>query len=608
MTHEHKEEHGSLRLVTLAVSGLLFAMALFFLQGKIRFVAFAASYLLSAWSVIREAAENMVHGEIFDENFLMTVASIGAFCIGEYPEAVAVMLLYQVGEWLQDKAVDSSRDSIQALIAVRPDRATLLNGEEVNAADVAVGTRILVRPGERIPLDGIVREGSASVDTTALTGESLPRQCSAGEKALSGCVVLDGVLTVEVTKPYADSTVSRIMELVEEAQANKAQPEQFITRFARIYTPVVCGIALLLAVLPPLFGFGTLAQYLHKALTVLVISCPCALVISVPLAFFSGIGCASHHGILFKGGSYLELLATANVAAFDKTGTLTEGCFRVTEILPAAGYTECQVLETAAYAESQSTHPLAKAIVAAYEKTIDLSRIREVQEISGQGIRAKFDGKEVLAGKRDFAAQNQALTDDTAVYISADGAFLGCILLEDTIKSDAKEAIEGLRRLGLSHFTILSGDQPAAAERISGEIGLDQVYAGLLPLDKVKKLKELKAYGNILYAGDGINDAPVLACADIGIAMGGLGSDAAMEAADVVITSDEPSRIPQAIRIARKTMKIAKENIVFSIAVKCIILTVSLIETVPLWLAVFADVGVCFIAILNSLRVMYAYR
>lgn len=608
MVHEHSEhgeERGVLHLVALIGSALCFAAALLFLRGKVQLAVFVVSYLLSGWGVLKEAAKNILHGEIFDENFLMTVASIGAFCIGEYPEAVAVMLLYQFGEWLQDKAVDSSRDSIQALLAVRPDRAVLTSGEEVRAADVAVGTQILVRPGERVPLDGIVREGSAAVDTAALTGESLPRQWSAGENALSGCVVLDGVLTIEVTKSFSQSSVSRIMQMVEDAQENKAQPEQFITRFARIYTPVVCGIALLLAVLPPLLCWGTWAQYLHKALSFLVISCPCALVISVPLTFFAGIGCASHHGILFKGSSYLELLAKTKVAAFDKTGTLTKGCFQVTEILPVPGYTASQILEAAAYAESQSTHPLAKAIVARYGKTVNPARICDIREISGQGIRAKFDGKEVLAGKREFVALNEEDTEFTAVYLSYDGNFMGRIIFQDAIKADAKAAMNALRSLGISHLSMLSGDRLRAAEKISTEIGLDQVYAELLPQDKVQKLAELKSYGQILYAGDGINDAPVLASADVGIAMGGLGSDAAMEAADVVITTDELFRIPQAIQIARKTMRIAEENIAFSILVKCIILTVSIAVNVPLWLAVFADVGVCMLAVLNSLRAMY---
>ncbi len=605
MAHEHEEEHSLLRFVTLVISGMLFLAALLFFRGGIPLWIFAASYLLCAWSVLLEAVKNIFHGEIFDENFLMTVASVGAFCIGEYPEAVAVMLLYQIGEFLQDKAVDSSRCSIQALIAVRPDRATLSSGEMVEAAAVAVGSTILVRPGERVPLDGVVREGTAMVDTSALTGESLPRQWSAGEDALAGCVILDGVLTIEVTKAFSQSSVSRIMAMVEDAKANKATPEQFITRFSRIYTPVVCGIALLLAIVPPLCGIGTWAQYIHKALAFLVISCPCALVISVPLAFFSGIGCAAHHGILLKGGSYLQLLAKAKVAAFDKTGTLTQGSFQIAEIEPIGDISKEELLEIAAYCESSSTHPLAKAIVSAYGKPIDTACISEMREISGQGVHAVLSGKKVRCGKREFAAPSAKTSKNTAVYVSSDGNFLGTIILRDSIKPDASAAIASLRQLGLSHLTMLSGDRQQTADEIAAEIGLDHAFGELLPEDKVAKLSELKAQGTVLYAGDGINDAPVLACADIGIAMGGLGSDAAMEASDVVIMSDEPARIPQAIRIARKTMQIAKENVVFSILVKCIILTASVVINVPLWVAVFADVGVCMIAILNSLRAMY---
>ena len=584
---------------------MLFLAALLFFRGKIQLWGFVLSYLFSAWSVLLEAGEHILHGKIFDENFLMTVASVGAFCIGEYPEAVAVMLLYQIGELLQDKAVDSSRSSIQALLAVRPDRATLRDGEVVEAADVAVGTTILVRPGERVPLDGVVLDGSAMMDTSALTGESLPRQCSAGESVLAGYVVLDSVLTVEVTKPFSQSSVSHIMAMVEDAQENKAQPEQFITRFARIYTPIVCGMALLLAIVPPLCGLGTWAQFIHKALAFLVISCPCALVISVPLAVFSGIGCASQQGILLKGGSYLQLLAEVKAAAFDKTGTLTQGNFQVKKIIPAHDVTEEEILEVAAYCDSQSTHPLAKAIVSAYGKAVNSARIQEIREISGQGIIADLDGKTVRCGKREFAAPDASATVDTALYVSLDGDFLGTIVLQDRIKPDTKSAIKSLRELGLSHLTMLSGDRQWTADTIAAEIGLDHAFGELLPEDKVAKLQELKEWGTVLYVGDGINDAPVLANADIGIAMGGLGSDAAMEAADVVIMSDEPSRIPQAIRIARKTMCIAKENIVFSILVKCILLTVSIVAVVPLWIAVFADVGVCMVAILNSLRAMY---
>lgn len=614
--HEHHHEHGgdersTLSLICLALSAVLLAVALIWLESTPKLIVCIASYLLAGWSVLKEAAENMLHGEVFDENFLMTVASVGAFCIGEYPEAAAVMLLYQIGEMLQDKAVDSSRDSIKALVNIRPDSANLVteNGvETVEAKDIPVGAQILVRPGERIPLDGIIRAGSAAVDTSPLTGESLPRQWTVGDTALAGCVDQDGVLTVEVTRPFTESSVSRIMEMVEDAQENKAQPERFITRFAKIYTPVVCGVALLVAVLPPLLGFGAWAQFLHKALAFLVISCPCALVISVPLSFFSGIGCASHHGVLMKGSNYLEQLAKAEIAAFDKTGTLTEGKFTVTELVPADGIRPERLLEIAAYCESQSTHPLAKAILERYGNRIDPTRLSELREISGHGIKAVIDGKTALAGKPELLSDLAEPTDsgETSVYVAYDGRYLGCLRLSDTVKADTAEAIKALRELGLHDLTMLSGDRQSTADRVAAQIGLDAARGQLLPEDKVTALEELKQLGTVLYAGDGINDAPVLAAADVGIAMGGLGSDAAMEAADVVIMSDEPSRIATGIQIARKTLRIARENIVFSIAVKVLILTLSLVTTVGLWLAVFADVGVCMIAVLNSLRAMRA--
>ena len=564
-SHEHggDEERGALTYVRMGLSAVGLLASIFFLEGTWQLAVCIIAYLLAGFSVLKEAVENITHGEIFDENFLMTVASIGAFCIGKYPEAVAVMLLYEIGEWLQDKAVGSSRASIEALVNVRPDHANLVKGDEVTtvkAETVSVGDIILVRPGERVPLDGEVIEGRSSVDTSALTGESMPREWTVGSAALAGCVNQSGLLKIKVTRPFSDSSVSRIMAMVEDAQDNKAQPERFITRFARVYTPVVCGIAVLVAVIPPLLGWGSWSTFIHKALAFLVISCPCALVISVPLSFFSGIGCASHNGILMKGSNYLELLAKAEIAAFDKTGTLTKGEFSVTEMSCADGVSQEQLLEVAAYCESQSTHPLAKSILKAYGKPV--------------------------------------------VYVACDGQYLGCIGLSDTLKPDTKEAISALRKLGLHNLTMLSGDRQATANSIAGEIGLDNAWGQLLPEEKVSHLEELKKLGSVVYAGDGINDAPVLAAADVGVAMGGLGSDAAMEAADVVIMTDELSRLPLAIRIARKTMSIAKQNIVFSIAVKVLILALSLVTDMGLWLAVFADVGVCMLAILNSLRAL----
>ena len=613
--HEHHHEHGEeevsrFDILRMVLSGIILLLAIFFLEGTTALIVCLIAYLLVGFGVLKEAAENILHGEIFDENFLMAVASVGAFCIGEYPEAVAVMLLYNIGEMLQDKAVDSSRESIEALVNIRPDHANRITADgivSVKAEEIAVGDMIIVRPGDRIPLDGIVREGNAYVDTSPLTGESVPQEWSAGSQALAGCVAKDGTLKIEVTKPFGQSSVSRILELVEDAQENKAQPEQFITRFARIYTPVVCAIAVLVAVLPPIFGWGTWAQFIHKALAFLVISCPCALVISVPLSFFAGIGCASHNGILMKGGNYLEMLSKANVAAFDKTGTLTEGNFRVTGVHPVGGASEAQLLEVAAYCESQSTHPLATAIVKAYGASINNARLTQLKEIAGQGIQATFDGKLALCGKPELIGTTieHAACDETVVYVAFDGIYLGYIMLSDTIKSDAVKAIRELRELGLHNLTMLSGDRQPIADHVAKEIGLDQAFGALLPEEKVAHAQELKANGETLvYAGDGINDAPILAVADVGIAMGGLGSDAAMEAADMVIMSDEPGKIAQAIRIARKTMAIAKQNIVFSIAVKVFILTLSLVLNMGLWIAVFADVGVCMLAVLNAMRAM----
>ena len=611
-SHEHggDEERGALTYVRMGLSAVGLLASIFFLEGTWQLAVCIIAYLLAGFSVLKEAVENITHGEIFDENFLMTVASIGAFCIGKYPEAVAVMLLYEIGEWLQDKAVGSSRASIEALVNVRPDHANLVKGDEVTtvkAETVSVGDIILVRPGERVPLDGEVIEGRSSVDTSALTGESMPREWTVGSAALAGCVNQSGLLKIKVTRPFSDSSVSRIMAMVEDAQDNKAQPERFITRFARVYTPVVCGIAVLVAVIPPLLGWGSWSTFIHKALAFLVISCPCALVISVPLSFFSGIGCASHSGILMKGSNYLELLAKAEIAAFDKTGTLTKGEFSVTEMSCADGVSQEQLLEVAAYCESQSTHPLAKSILKAYGKPVDGSRLAGIEEISGNGIRAVLDGKTALVGKAellDGVAVTTQTSGTTVVYVACDGQYLGCIGLSDTLKPDTKEAISALRKLGLHNLTMLSGDRQATANSIAGEIGLDNAWGQLLPEEKVSHLEELKKLGSVVYAGDGINDAPVLAAADVGVAMGGLGSDAAMEAADVVIMTDELSRLPLAIRIARKTMSIAKQNIVFSIAVKVLILALSLVTDMGLWLAVFADVGVCMLAILNSLRAL----
>ena len=618
--HEHghggEEKSGSARLIWLAAAAILFLLGLLS-RGAVSVSLFLAAYLAAGFGILKEAVENLVHGELFDETFLMALASIGAICIGEYGEAAAVMILFQLGEFLQDKAVDSSRDAIRALMDIRPDTANLFengNVREVHAAEVRVGDLIEVHAGERIPLDGRVESGSSSLNTAALTGESLPQEVGIGDTVKSGCVNLSGTLLLRVTTPFGEDSASKILALVEHAEKNKAESEKFITRFARVYTPVVVILAALLAVLPPLLGLGTFSVFLNRALNFLVISCPCALVISIPLTFFSGIGCASHNGILVKGSNHLEALARAEIAAFDKTGTLTRGEFSVSEILTSNGFSREAVLELAAYGEAHSDHPLARSVCKAYSGEIDRNRLSDVQERSGHGVRATLDGKELIVGKESFLRElgvpcaAPAAQAATSVCVAYDGQFCGTILLADMPKEDAKQALSALHELGVKRTVMLTGDHPAAAEAVGKEVGIREVFSSLLPEDKLAKVRELKRslspQGILLYTGDGINDTPVLAEADIGIAMGGLGTDAAMEAADIVIMGDEPSKIAKAIQISRKTQHIAKENIVFSVAVKVIILLLSSLGMVQLWAAVFADVGVCMLAILNSLRAM----
>lgn len=618
--HEHghggEEKSGSTRLIWLAAAAILFLLGLLS-RGAVSVSLFLAAYLAAGFGILKEAVENLVHGELFDETFLMALASIGAICIGEYGEAAAVMLLFQLGEFLQDKAVDSSRDAIRALMDIRPDTANLFeNGSvrEVHAAEVRVGDLIEVHAGERIPLDGKVESGSSSLNTAALTGESLPQEVGIGDTVKSGCVNLSGTLLLRVTTPFGEDSASKILALVEHAEENKAEPEKFITRFARVYTPVVVILAALLAVLPPLLGLGTFSVFLKRALNFLVISCPCALVISIPLTFFSGIGCASHNGILVKGSNHLEALARAEIAAFDKTGTLTRGEFSVSEILASDGFSREAVLELAAYGEAHSDHPLARSVCRAYSGEIDRNRLSDVQERSGHGVRATLDGKELIVGKESYLRElgvpcaAPAAQAATSVCVAYDGQFCGTILLADMPKEDAKQALSALHELGVKRTVMLTGDHPAAAEAVGKEVGIREVFSSLLPEDKLAKVRELKRslspQGILLYTGDGINDTPVLAEADIGIAMGGLGTDAAMEAADIVIMGDEPSKIAKAIQISRKTQHIARENTVFSIAVKVAVLLLSSLGMVQLWAAVFADVGVCMLAILNSLRAM----
>ena len=609
------------RILIAAV--LLIVLKFLPLTGWLQAVCFLVPYFIIGYDVLRKAVLGIINGQVFDENFLMAIATVGAFATGEFDEAVFVMLFYQTGELFQDYAVVKSRASITALMDIRPDTANLEteNGlEEVDPEDVPVSSVIVVKPGERVPLDGTVLEGSSTLDTAALTGETLPRSIRTGDDIISGCVNLTGLLRVTVTKPCEESTVSKILELVENSSEKKAVSEQFITRFAKYYTPCVVYAALalfliptiLLAVLavPPAFLAGTTwTEWLHRALTFLVISCPCALVISVPLSFFGGIGGASKCGILVKGGNYLEELAKADTVVFDKTGTLTRGTFAVTAVHPEAGFTEDQVLEYAALAEQYSTHPIAVSLREACKKEVEASRVADVEEIAGHGIMAKVDRKTVGVGNsRLMERQNvnwlPCELPGTIVHVTIDGFYAGHIVISDLPKPDAKEAIAGLKALGVKKTVMLTGDAKEVAHTVADALGLDEYHAELLPADKVARVEELlkQETGKLAFVGDGINDAPVLTRADIGIAMGGLGSDAAIEAADVVLMDDQPSKIPVAIRIARKTVRIVHENIVFALAVKAIVLLMGALGKAPMWLAVFADVGVAFIAILNAMR------
>ena len=622
--HEHHHDHGeeenrTLALARIGVSAVLLLLGIFLpLPEGVKIGLYLVSWLTVGYSVIWEAFINILHGHALDEMFLMTVASVGAFCLGDYAEGVAVMLLYQIGEFFQDYAVDKSRDSIAELMDIRPDSANVeRNGEIVTdePEHVEIGEIIVVRPGEKIPLDGIVLEGESALDTVALTGESVPRTARPGDQVISGCVNLRGVLRIQVTHAYADSTVARILELVENAGENKSKADQFITRFARVYTPVVVGLAVLVAVVPPLFFGGAWSQWITSALTFLVISCPCALVISVPLTFFSGIGGASRKGILIKGAGYLETLAKADTAVFDKTGTLTKGVFSVTAVHGKGSADEEELLLLAAAAEKYSTHPIAQSLREKCKDGADGAAVKDVEEISGQGVKASVNGRQVAVGNEKLmeavgAAWQGCHHAGTIVHVAADGEYLGHIVISDQVKEGAGEAISDLKALGVRKTVMLTGDAQAAAEAVAKDVGVDEMRAQLLPDGKVKEverlLNEKPADGALLFVGDGINDAPVLARADIGVAMGALGSDAAIEAADVVLMDDEPGKLGKAIRIARKTVAIVRQNIVFSLAVKAAVMILGVLHLAPLWAAVFADVGVCFIAILNAMRAMRA--
>ncbi|MBQ1372149.1 MAG: cadmium-translocating P-type ATPase [Oscillospiraceae bacterium] len=570
-------------------------------------------YLLAGFSVLREAVEHICHGQVFDENFLMATASVAAFCVGEYPEAAAVMLLYQVGELFQSCAVGKSRRSIAAMMDIAPEYANLETPDGLSKTDpegVPIGSVIVVKPGERIPLDGVVIQGESLIDTAALTGESVPRQAVPGSELISGCVNGEGTLRVRTTKDYADTTVTRILELVEDASSRKAPVEDFITRFARWYTPIVTLLAVLLAVLPPLFYGKGWSEWIHRACIFLVVSCPCALVISVPLSFFGGIGAASRHGILVKGSNYLETLSRLSTLVFDKTGTLTRGEFKLSALLPAR-CSEAELLELAALGEGYSNHPIALSIREAWGKTPELNRVQDVQEIAGQGLCAKVDGKELLVGSEKLLKSRQISfqplnKDGTLVYVAFDSLYRGALLISDSLKEGADAALWALRAAGIEKTVMLSGDRQQAAQAVGRALKLDLVEAELLPQDKVSALETLlKATprGRSLgYVGDGLNDAPVLTRADVGIAMGSLGSDAAIEAADVVIMDDDLQKLPLALRIANKTLRIVRQNIAFALTVKFVILILGALGYANMWLAVFGDVGVSVIAILNAMR------
>ena len=605
-------------LVRIGAGAVIFAAAMLLpLEGLWRLGIFLAAYGVTGWDVLWRAVRNIARGKIFDENFLMSIATVGAFVLGEYPEGVAVMLFYQVGEWFQGYAVHRSRRSIAELMDIRPDYANVERDGQtlrVDPEEVAIGETILVKPGEKIPLDGEVIQGSSTLDTAALTGESLPREAEPGAEVLSGCINGGGLLRIRVTKHFGESTVSKILEMVENASSKKARSENFITRFAKYYTPVVVIAAALLAVVPPLVVPGAqFAEWVHRALIFLVISCPCALVISVPMSFFGGIGGASRQGILVKGSNYLEMLAQSEIVVLDKTGTLTKGNFQVTEVRPEDGTDKEALLEWAAYAECYSSHPIALSLRRAYGRELEPGRVDAPEEAAGRGLTAKVDGHLVAAGNRKMMEEmglSPKGTDPvgTVVHVAVDGTYRGRIVISDEIKEDARQAMEELKRVGVQRTVMLTGDAPAVAEDVAKKLAIDEVYAGLLPLGKVEKVEELwkqkSKNGRLAFVGDGINDAPVLSRADIGIAMGGLGSDAAIEAADIVIMDDKPSRLATAIKISKKTVRIVRENIVFALGVKAVILALGALGIAGMWLAVFADVGVAFLAILNAMRAL----
>ena len=615
-----KQKKVLIRIIVAAV--LIIAFSFLPLEGCIRFICYMVPYLVIGYDVLRKAIKGILNRQVFDENFLMAVATVGAIALGDYKEGVSVMLFYQIGELFQSYAVGKSRRNISELMDIRPDYANVEKDgelEQVDPDEVEVGTVIVVQPGEKVPIDGVIIEGSSTLNTSALTGESLPREAKAGDEVISGCINMTGLLKIQTTREFGESTVSKILELVENSSSRKSRSENFISKFARYYTPAVCYGALALAILPPIVRMLALGlapewgDWIYRALTFLVISCPCALVISIPLSFFAGIGGASHEGVLVKGSNYLETMAQTKYVVFDKTGTMTQGVFEVSGVhhntIP-----EEQLLEYAALAECSSSHPISKSLQKAYGKPIDRNRVTDIEEISGHGVKAKVDGVEVAAGNAKLMKQmdlpySECHEVGTIVHVAVDGTYAGHILISDQLKPHAKQAIQDLKRAGITKTVMLTGDMKRVADQVAAELGIDEVHSELLPADKVAKVEELLAKKGekekLAFVGDGINDAPVLSRADIGIAMGALGSDAAIEAADVVLMDDDPQKIAKAIKISRKCLRIVYENIYFALGIKAICLILGALGIANMWMAIFADVGVMVIAVLNAIRALF---
>lgn len=615
-----KQKKVLIRIIVAAV--LIIAFSFLPLEGYIRFICYMVPYLVIGYDVLRKAIKGILNRQVFDENFLMAVATVGAIALGDYKEGVSVMLFYQIGELFQSYAVGKSRRNISELMDIRPDYANVEKDgelEQVDPDEVEVGTVIVVQPGEKVPIDGVIIEGSSTLNTSALTGESLPREVKAGDEVISGCINMTGLLKIQTTREFGESTVSKILELVENSSSRKSRSENFISKFARYYTPAVCYGALALAILPPIVRILALGlapewgDWIYRALTFLVISCPCALVISIPLSFFAGIGGASHEGVLVKGSNYLETMAQTKYVVFDKTGTMTQGVFEVSGVhhntIP-----EEQLLEYAALAECSSSHPISKSLQKAYGKPIDRNRVTDIEEISGHGVKAKVDGVEVAVGNAKLMKQmdlpySECHEVGTIVHVAVDGAYAGHILISDQLKPHAKQAIQDLKRAGITKTVMLTGDMKRVADQVAAELGIDEVHSELLPADKVAKVEELLAKKGekekLAFVGDGINDAPVLSRADIGIAMGALGSDAAIEAADVVLMDDDPQKIAKAIKISRKCLRIVYENIYFALGIKAICLILGALGIANMWMAIFADVGVMVIAVLNAIRALF---